>query len=89
MERKKIACIISDMRFEGQTQTVRGMLDGAEEAGFEVYLFTCDNTWGKDAPQGHALPLFHAADYDGILLHGDTIENRGLVEDLVMVQDLN
>mgnify|MGYP002854244758 CR=1 FL=1 len=80
---KKIAMIISGLRYEGQTKTVQGVLSGARSYGLEVYIFTCDNNWERIRDAKGVLPLFIPDDYDGIIFHGDTIEGEKLVDSLV------
>ena len=83
MKNNKIAMIISGLRYEGQTMTVNGVLKGAKDHGYEVYIFTCDSSWERIEEIPETLPLFCAEDYDGIIFHGDTIESESLVNDLV------
>lgn len=84
----KIAVLVAGMRFDSQRRIISGILDRAVADGTDVYIFTCDS-WSYSASQHitgettiFQLPDY--SDYDGIILHGDTISDKEVVKRMLI-----
>lgn len=83
----KIAVLIGGLRFDTQRRIVDGILNRASEDGTDVYVFTCDSWtyssfyYTKGETAIFSLPNLN--DYDGIILHGDTVYDKRVIESLV------
>ncbi len=83
----KIAVVLGGLRFDSQRRIVNGILESAVEDDANVFIFTCD-AWtysSTDYNQGETaivnLPDF--SEYDGIILHGDTVYDSDVIDELV------
>ena len=83
----KIAVLLGGLRFDSQRRIVNGILEKAVEDDANIYVFTCD-AWtfsSSNYNQGEtaifSLPDFSM--YDGVILHGDTVYDGGVIENVV------
>ncbi len=83
----KIAVLLGGLRFDSQRRIVNGILENAVEDDTNVFVFTCD-VWtysSADYNQGENaifdLPDF--SEFDGVILHGDTIYDSDVIEAVV------
>lgn len=83
----KIAILLGGLRFDSQRRIVNGVLEKAEQDGTNVYIFTCDawtysvSHYNKGETAIFSLPVFK--DFDGIILHGDTIYDKEVMQQTV------
>lgn len=80
----KIAVIISESRYDIQSQALKGILEEAQKESVDVYIFTCNTSTGYLASgsmgaQGNDFMLLRYADYDGFIFYCDTIPDRKMV----------
>ena len=83
----KIAVLIGGLRFDSQRRIMNGILEKAVFDGTDVYIFTCDSwtyssfyyTKGETA----IFSLPDLKDYDGVILHGDTVYDKSVISELV------
>lgn len=83
----KIAVLMGGLRFDSQRKIINGILEQAVEDGAECYIFTCD-AWTFSSSyfnQGEtaifSLPDFE--EYDGIIIHGDTIYDKNVMDRVI------
>ena len=83
----KIAVLVAGIRFDSQRRIISGILEKAAVDGTDVYIFTCDS-WtysvfyhNKGETAIFSLPDF--CDFDGIILHGDTISDQEVVKSVL------
>lgn len=83
----KIAVLLGGLRFDSQRRIINGILENAVEDDSNVYIFTCD-VWtysSADYNEGEhsifKLPDF--SEYDGVILHGDTIYDSDVMDEVV------
>ena len=83
----KIAVLVAGVRFESQKKIIDGILENAIHDGTDVYIFTCDawtystSFYNTGETAIYKLPNFK--DYDGIILHGDTICDSEVMRQVV------
>lgn len=83
----KIAVLVAGVRFDSQRRIINGILEDAIQDGTDVYIFTCDawtystSYYNKGETEIFRLPNFK--DYDGIILHGDTICDKEVIAQIV------
>ena len=83
----KIAVLVAGVRFDSQRRIINGILEDAVQDGTDVYIFTCDawtystSYYNKGETAIFKLPNFE--DYDGIILHGDTISDKEVMKQVV------
>ncbi len=83
----KIAVLIAGMRFDSQRRIINGIMEKAALDGTDVYIFTRDawtystSYYNKGEAAIFRLPDFQ--DYDGVILHGDTINDKEIMKWLV------
>lgn len=83
----KIAILIGGLRFDSQRRIINGILEKAEQDGSNVYAFTCDawtystSLYNKGETTIFSLPDFKS--FDGIVLHGDTIYDKEVMNQVV------
>lgn len=83
----KIAVLVAGVRFDSQRKIIDGILENAVSDGTDVYIFTCDawtystSYYNKGETAIFKLPDFK--DYDGIILHGDTISDKEVTKQVV------
>jgi len=82
-----IAVLLAGLRFDSQQKIVSGVLNKALQDDANVYIFTCDieteATKGYDDGEHNVFSLVQLDAYDGVILHGDSIRRRDLVDKLV------
>ncbi len=83
----KIAVLLGGLRFDSQRRIINGILENAVEDDANVYIFTCD-VWTYSSADYNAgehsifrLPDF--AEYDGVILHGDTVYDSDVIDGVV------
>lgn len=80
----KIAVLIGGLRFDTQRRLMEGILEKAKADGTDLYVFTCDSWtyssfyYSKGETAIFSLPNLN--DYDGIILHGDTVYDKRMIE---------
>ena len=80
----KIAVLLGGMRFDSQRNVMNGILEAAQQDGADVYAFTGDawtysnRYFSKGETEIFSLP--HFEDYDGVILHGDTIYDEDMMD---------
>ena len=83
----KIAVLVAGMRFDSQQKIMNGILEDAIQDGTDVYIFTCDawtySNWYYNKGETAIFKLPNFADYDGIILHGDTICDKDVMRQVV------
>lgn len=83
----KIAVLVGGLRFDSQRRIMNGILEKAVADDTNVYVFSCDAwTYSTSAyKQGESavLSLPNFRDYDGIILHGDSIYNKSIINKVV------
>lgn len=83
----KIAVLVAGARFDSQQRIINGIMESAISDGADIYLFTCDawtystSYYSKGESAIFKLPNFE--DYDGIILHGDTIYNKEIMNQVI------
>lgn len=83
----KIAVLVAGMRFDSQRRIINGIMEKAVLDGTDVYIFTCDawtystSYYNKGEAAIFKLPDFQ--DYDGVILHGDTINDKDVMKKVV------
>lgn len=83
----KIAVLVAGVRFDSQRRIINGILEDAIQDGTDVYIFTCDawtystSYYNKGETEIFRLP--NVKDYDGIILHGDTICDKEVIAQIV------
>lgn len=83
----KIAVLVGGIRFDSQRRIVNGILEKAAQENVEVFVFTCD-AWTYSSTQYNIgeMNIFRLPDFsrfDGIILHGDTIYNQAVNQEIV------
>lgn len=82
-----IAVLLAELRYDSQQKIVSGVLDEALRDDTNVYIFTCDikaeATREYDDGEHNVFSLVQLDSYDGVILHGDSICKRELVDELV------
>lgn len=83
----KIAVLIGGLRFDSQRRIMNGILEKAVFDGTDVYIFTCDS-WTYSSPyytkgETAIFSLPDLKDYDGVILHGDTVYDKSVISELV------
>lgn len=83
----KIAVLLGGLRFDSQRRIINGILENAVEDDANVYIFTCD-VWTYSSADYNAgehsifeLPDF--SEYDGVILHGDTVYDSDVMDAVV------
>lgn len=83
----KIAVLVAGIRFDSQKRILSGIIERAAEDGGNVYIFTCDSwtysTTYHNKGETAIFDLPDYSDYDGIILHGDTINDEAIVKNMV------
>ncbi len=83
----KIAVLVAGIRFDSQRRILRGITERAAEDGANVYIFTCDSwsysTTYHNKGETAIFDLPDYGDYDGIILHGDTISDGEAVKNMI------
>lgn len=83
----KIAVLVAGIRFDSQRRILRGITERAAEDGANVYIFTCDSwsysTTYHNKGETAIFNLPDYDDYDGIILHGDTISDGEAVKNMI------
>lgn len=83
----KIAVLVAGIRFDSQRRILSGITERAAEDGSNVYIFTCDSwsysTTYHNKGETAIFTLPDYGDYDGIILHGDTISDGEAVENMI------
>ncbi len=82
----KIAVLLACLRFDSQKKIVSGILEDALPEGDNVYIFACDigtkSTVKDNAGEVQVYSLANFSLFDGVVLHGDTIQPQTVVERL-------
>lgn len=83
----KIAVIMGGIRFDCQKRILNGIIEKAKEDQADVYVFSCD-VWSYSTTQFitgemeiYKLPDF--TNYDGVIIHGDTLYNAETIANIV------
>lgn len=83
----KIAVLVAGIRFDSQRRILTGIIERAAKDGANVYIFTCDSwTYSTTYHNKGETAIFNLpdySDYDGIILHGDTISDEEAVQDMI------
>lgn len=84
----KIAVLVAGIRFDSQRRIISGIVDKAAADGTDVYIFTCDS-WSYSASyhikgETAIFDLPNYSQYDGIILHGDTISDKEVVKRMLV-----
>lgn len=83
----KIAVLVGGLRFDSQRRIMNGILEKAAEDDTNIYVFSCDawtySTSGYNQGETAILSLPDFADYDGVILHGDTIYDKDVINKAV------
>lgn len=83
----RIAVIVSGIRFDSQRKIIDGLMSRAKVDGTDVFIFSCDSwsfyasEYGRGETEIYNLPDF--TQFDGCIIHGDTINNDKVVERVV------
>lgn len=82
----KIAILLAGLRFDSQKKIVKGILGDALRDGANVYIFTCDigtkTTQRYNVGEVEIFSLANMEMFDGVVLHGDTIQSREVPDSL-------
>lgn len=83
----KIAVIMGGIRFDSQKRILNGIIEKAKEDQADIYVFSCD-VWSYSTTQFitgemeiYKLPDF--TNYDGVIIHGDTLYNAETIANIV------
>lgn len=83
----KVAVLVAGIRFDSQRRILSGIIERAAEDGANVYIFTCDSwtysTTYHNKGETAIFDLPDYSDYDGIILHGDTISDEEAVKNMI------
>lgn len=83
----KIAVLVGGLRFDSQRRIMNGILEEADKDNTNIYVFTCDawtystSYYSQGETAVFSLPDFNA--YDGIILHGDTVYDKEVINKVV------
>lgn len=83
----KIAVLMAGLRFDSQRKIINGILEQAVADGSECYIFTCDAwTFSSSYFNQGETAIFNLPDfqeYDGIIIHGDTIYDKNVMDRVI------
>lgn len=83
----KIAVLVGGLRFDSQRRIMNGILEKANADGTNIYVFSCDvwnySTSGYSQGEKSVFSLPDFSDYDGVILHGDTIYDKDVINKVV------
>lgn len=82
----KIALIICGLRYDSQSNFAMGIIEAARHNNSSVTIYTCD-AWGYTTTRFNEgeiniFNLINFSDFDGFILHGDTLQNRALASSI-------
>lgn len=83
----KIAVLVGGMRFDSQRRIMNGILEKAIADDTNIYIFSCDawtystTSYSQGETAVFSLPDF--SDYDGVILHGDTVYDKDVIHKVV------
>lgn len=80
------ALVVSGLRYYSQTNFTSGIKDAVIHDGNNLTIFTCD-AWGYTTSQynegeSNIFNMIRYKNYDGIILHGDTLQNIPIVNSI-------